>query len=294
MLFSASVSQSPLKPTLEEFDEVLALLARELHDDSDPQRDAWIRGSFSAAGVKLDALGFILKHGASRSSPALLDIGAQIGSLTMYAARFGIRSSAVDLPYFFERFASASLKSGIDYRSCDVSTDPLPFAEEAFDYVTYLDVIEHHPHSPKRVLEEIHRVLKPGGCIIVSTPNQASLYNRLTLLAGGSISDPFHYFFETAAQMTPYPGHHREYVRSELRSALADSGFRVLECRVMDDDVRPALSLAGRDANANPLRKLWRHRMSIGPAALGHVWSFLRLPFGRVLWAVGEKAEPSA
>jgi 2-polyprenyl-3-methyl-5-hydroxy-6-metoxy-1,4-benzoquinol methylase len=294
MLSSASVSQAPLKPTLEEFDEVLELLARELHDDSDPERDAWIRGSFSAAGVKLSALEFVLRHSSRHSSPALLDIGAQIGSLTMYAARFGIRSSAVDLPYFFEKFASASLKSGIDYRSCDVSTDPLPFADESFDYVTYLDVIEHHPHSPKRVLEEIHRVLKPRGWIIISTPNQASIYNRLTLLTGGSISDPFNYFFETAARMTPYPGHHREYVRAELRSALVASGFRVLECHVIDDDVRPALSLAKRGSNANALQMLWRHKMSIGPAALGHVWSFLGLPFGRVLWAVGEKAKPKA
>jgi 2-polyprenyl-3-methyl-5-hydroxy-6-metoxy-1,4-benzoquinol methylase len=55
-------------------------------------------------------------------------------------------------------------------------------------------VIEHHSHSPKRVLEEIRRVLKPGGCVIISTPNQASIYNRITILTGGSVADPFDYF----------------------------------------------------------------------------------------------------
>jgi SAM-dependent methyltransferase len=140
------------------------MLVRELSAD-DPDGEAWIRGSVAAAGVKLRTLQFLLKHGSRESSPALLDIGAQIGSLAIYATRFGIQSSAVDLPYFFEKFSRASLKCGVDYRSCDVTTSPLPFADRSFDYVSYLDVIEHHRHSPKRVLEEIRRVLKPGGCV---------------------------------------------------------------------------------------------------------------------------------
>jgi 2-polyprenyl-3-methyl-5-hydroxy-6-metoxy-1,4-benzoquinol methylase len=278
------------KPTLKQFDEVLKMLARELHADDDPQRDDWIRNSVSAAGAKIRTVQFILKHGSAEPPPTLLDIGAQIGSLAIYAARFGIRSSAVDLPGFAGKFAEASLKCGVDYRSCDVATSALPFPEQSFDYVSYLDVIEHHHHSPKRVLEEIRRVLKPKGCLIISTPNQASIYNRFSLLTGGSISDPFDYFFEGTAHMMPYPGHHREYVRAELRTALVASGFRVLECRVIDEDVRPALWLAKRANNSNFLQRLWRHKRSIGPTALGHIWSFVRLPFGRVLWAVGEKA----
>lgn len=278
------------KPTLKRFDEVLEVLARELHTDDDPKRDQWIRNSVSAAAVKVRTVQFILKRGSTEPPPTLLDIGAQIGSLAIYATRFGIRTSAVDLPHYVEGFGSASLKCGVDYRSCDITTTALPFPDQSFDYVSYLDVIEHHHHSPKRVLEEIHRVLKPKGCLIVSTPNQASIYNRFSLLTGGSVSDPFDYFFEGTARMTPYPGHHREYVRAELRTALVASGFRVLECKVIDEDVRPALWLAKRENNANLVQRLWRHKRSIGPTALGHIWSLVGLPFGRVLWAVGEKA----
>jgi len=283
------MSQERPKPTLDEFDEVLRLLAREL-SVNDPEGEAWILSSIAAAGVKLRTLRFILEHGSPESSPALLDIGAQIGSLAIYAARLGIRSSAVDIPDFFEKFARTSLKCGVDYRSCDVTTSPLPYADQSFDYVSYLDVIEHHHHSPKRVLEEICRLLKPRGCVIVSTPNQASIYNRITLLKGGSVSDPFDYFFERTAQMTPYPGHHREYVRAELQLALVASGFRVLECMVIDEDLRPALRLIRREQNGNLFLQLWRHRKNLGPAALGSFWSIFGLPFGRVLWAVAEKA----
>lgn len=278
----------PMKPTLEQFDEILEMLARGARDDNDPARGPWIRASISAAGVKLRTLRFVLQRGSLETPAALLDLGAQIGSLTLYATRLGIKSSAVDLPDFAGTYAKISLKYGVEYRSCDLTTCPLPFLDRSFDYVSYLDVIEHHEHSPKRVLEEIRRVLKPQGCVIVSTPNQASLYNRLRLLAGNTISDPFEYFFETAAQMTPYPGHHREYVRAELRAALVATGFRVLECRVIDDDFGATLWHA-RQSNGSLPRQLWRFRMHLVVTALGHFWSLFGLPFGRVLWAVGEK-----
>jgi 2-polyprenyl-3-methyl-5-hydroxy-6-metoxy-1,4-benzoquinol methylase len=282
------MDQAAPHPTLEGFDEVLKLLVREL-SPNDPKGETWILNSIAAAGVKLRTLRFIQEHTPPKVSPALLDIGAQVGSLVIYAARLGMRSSAVDLPDFFDKFSRASLKCGVDYRACDITTSPLPFADNSFDYVSYLDVIEHHPHSPKRVLEEVRRVLKAGGRVIISTPNQASIYNRITLLTGGSVSDPFDYFFEDTAQMTPYPGHHREYVRAELQSALAASGFRVLECHVIDEDVRAALMLMKREQNGNRFSRLWRHRKDLGPPVLGRVWSLLGLPFGRVLWAVAEK-----
>ena len=277
------------QPCLKGFREILELLARELHDDADPRREEWIRGSLTAAGTKLRALRFILRRGQGDSLPSLLDVGAQIGSLVVYAAALGIRSAAVDLPYFHENFARASRTFGVDYRPCDVLREPLPVADESFDYVTYLDVIEHHHRSPKRVLDEIHRVLKPGGCVIITTPNQASIYNRLRLLRGGSVADPFEYFFREAAEMDPYPGHHREYVRGELRTALRETGFRVLECRAVDEDFKPQYLLAKRNGSGGFAAGVWSYKNEMGAAALGRLWAALRLPFGRVLWAVGER-----
>jgi 2-polyprenyl-3-methyl-5-hydroxy-6-metoxy-1,4-benzoquinol methylase len=284
--FSKSVDWS--KPTLEGFSEILELLARELHDDADPRREEWIRGSLTAAGTKLRALRFIFRR-SKDASASLLDVGAQIGSLAIYAAALGVKSAAVDLPYFHAKFARASRTFGVDYRACDVLKEGLPVADQSFDYVTYLDVIEHHHRSPKRVLDEIHRALKPGGCVIITTPNQASIYNRLRLLRGGSVSDPFEYFFREAAEMDPYPGHHREYVRGELRSALRGTGFRVVECRAVDEDFKPQYLLAKRNENGRLAAGLWNRKNEMGAAALGRLWSAMRLPFGRVLWAVGEK-----
>jgi SAM-dependent methyltransferase len=164
---------------------------------------------------------------------------------------------------------------GVDYRSCDLARERLPFEEGSFDFVTYLDVIEHHAFSPKRVLAEIRRVLRPGGRLIATTPNHASAFNRASLLMGRSVHDDFETFFEACADAPVYPGHHREYTLRELRAALMRTSFRVLEMRVTDEDPRAVLR-GGGGARA------WLHAAAATAGRLGR-------PFGRILWAVGEK-----
>ncbi len=46
----------------------------------------------------------------------------------------------------------------------------LPFEENVFDFVISSEVIEHTP-NPKKAIEEMYRVLKPGGTLVLSTPN---------------------------------------------------------------------------------------------------------------------------
>lgn len=59
----------------------------------------------------------------------------------------------------------------------------LPFANDVFDVVFCGETIEHLI-DPDHLLDEMHRVLKPGGLLILTTPNIANWYDRLMLLAG--------------------------------------------------------------------------------------------------------------
>jgi SAM-dependent methyltransferase len=74
-------------------------------------------------------------------------------------------------------------KRGFDAYQVDVNVEPLPFEDGTFDLVYLTEVIEHLVR-PDHALQEINRVLRPHGHLIVSTPNLACLPNRVLLAMG--------------------------------------------------------------------------------------------------------------
>ena len=270
-------------PTLDGLESVLESIAGDARIP--PNFAEWIRDSLRYGGRKVRILRYILAHTPVNQTPRLLDVGTQFGALAMYAAQLGCHVAAVDYGPFARAFRDAVTDRGVEYHGCDLGREPLPFAHDSFDYVTYTDVMEHHAFSPKRVLAEIHRVLAPGGRLILLTPNHASVYNRIKLLFGGNVNDEFEYFFNTTADAETYPGHHREFTRAEIRSALERMDFRVLECRVIDDDLESLLNYRRRAGRA----KSDSDARDFVMCFLGGIWAPLRLPFGRWIWAVGQK-----
>lgn len=270
-------------PTLAGLQKVL----EEIAGDSriPPNFAEWIHDTLRYGGRKMRILRYIRAHTSENQMPRLVNVGAQFGALAICATRLGWRAAAVDYGMYARAFREAVADRGVDYRECDLGREPLPFADSSFDFATYTDVIEHHPFSPKRVLAEIHRILVPGGRLILATPNHASLYNRIKLCFGASVNDNFDYFFNTNADAETYDGHHREYTRAEIRSALEQTHFRVLECRVIDDDLGSLLNYRRRAGHTKAISDSGDFAMRF----LGEIWSALRIPFGRWIWAVAEK-----
>jgi SAM-dependent methyltransferase len=273
-------------PSLDGIERVLEELA------NDPRLPGkfpeWIRESLKMSGAKIEFLRYIFRNAPpGNKPPRVLDVGAQTGAFAVYAAELGCRVAAVDYGSYSSVFGAMGADHGVDYRQCDVRTQPLPFADNSFDFVTYTDVIEHHSFSPKRILREIHRVLAPGGRLILTTPNHASIYNRSILMFGGSVNDTFDYFFDVCADEDVYPGHHREYTRGEVRMALESTKFRVRECRVSEEgDMASLLYYLRRHRSRKEVASQMR---ALVVGALGWTWTLLHLPFGRWIWAVGEK-----
>ena len=102
----------------------------------------------------------------------------------------------------------------------NIEKTSFPFADGVFDSVLFCEVLEHLLEDPLFPLREIQRVLKPGGTLILTTPNAARLENVARLLAGESIYDPY-------SAYGPYGRHNREYTLNELRLLLAHTGFAV-------------------------------------------------------------------
>ena len=105
------------------------------------------------------------------------------------------------------------------YKHFNVERDPFPYDDETFDVVLFCEILEHLLSDPVHALLEIRRVLKPGGTLIITTPNVARLENVRKMIAGQNIYDPY-------SGYGPYGRHNREYTQQDLFSLLSANGFR--------------------------------------------------------------------
>lgn len=103
----------------------------------------------------------------------------------------------------------------------------LPFADAIFDVVVLDEVIEHLVDTDS-IMDEIHRVLKPSGQLLISTPNLAAWFNRLALLLG--VQPAFSEVSFKKVYGRPgsgLVGHLRLFTRRALIQFVNDKGFRV-------------------------------------------------------------------
>ena len=107
---------------------------------------------------------------------------------------------------------------GLDITKGDDFGKPLQVKSATADLVIALEVIEHL-YDTDFFLGEIRRILKPGGLLILSTPNLASLTNRLKLLFG---SYPHYLEYSLTGA-----GHIHLYTLPVLKSQLHATNFRL-------------------------------------------------------------------
>ena len=104
-----------------------------------------------------------------------LDIGAGTGQLITMLQEHGFESSAADYTDSLMR------REGQKVDIVNLNEEPLPYPDNHFDVVTLTEVIEHIEHD-RDVLREIHRITKPGGLVVITTPNILNLNSRLRFL----------------------------------------------------------------------------------------------------------------
>jgi SAM-dependent methyltransferase len=138
----------------------------------------------------------------------------------------------------------------------DIDGGKLPFVDDSFDYVILNNVIEHL-HNPVKLLQEIRRVLVPGGLLAVLTPNQANLKNRLKLLLGGSIYFPLNRWLNPDDHIKKhgtivFTGHIREYTANEIISMLSLTELNIISTQYLiahfQSSSRDAPRLTGVDS----------------------------------------------
>ena len=108
----------------------------------------------------------------------------------------------------------------------DAERDRFPYEDGSFATVLCCELVEHLPTDPMHMMSEIHRILRPGGHLVLTTPNVASLRAVAGILQG------FHPML-FPAYIKPNPGgdpdprHAREYTPREMQTLFENSGFDV-------------------------------------------------------------------
>lgn len=109
----------------------------------------------------------------------------------------------------------------------DAERDVFPYPAEHFSTVLCCELIEHLPADPMHTMAEINRILKPGGHLVLTTPNICSLRAIAAILEGYHPGFfPAYLRPETLAKGDSR--HNREYTPREIHMLLADSGFEVV------------------------------------------------------------------
>ena len=122
----------------------------------------------------------------------------------------------------------------------DAEKDRFPYEDESFATVLCCELIEHLPTDPMHMMSEINRILRPGGHLVITTPNVASLRAVAGILQG---YHPmlFPAYIKPNPGGDPDPRHAREYTPLEIKMLFENAGFEVtkLETGPFLDEPRP-------------------------------------------------------
>ena len=131
----------------------------------------------------------------------VLEVGCGTGNVLRMLERHCRRGTVVGMDLFAEGLHYARQRTACGLVQGDVRTPPFG---AAFDLIGLFDVLEHLPDD-RQILADLHRMLVPGGHLLVTVPAHRALWS----------------YFDEAAH------HCRRYAAPDLRRKLVAAGYRV-------------------------------------------------------------------
>lgn len=144
----------------------------------------------------------------------ILDIGG--GQMALLAHKlWGDRVMAADLDAPHMAYIRAQGVETVAWNLCDETIPELA----RFDFVFFLEVIEHLPMAGYIIFDRIKQVMKPGGILLCTTPNLYRIRNLVYMALGKKIFDNFQLPTDSALS------HVIEYSQEHLEWQLRKAGF---------------------------------------------------------------------
>jgi 2-polyprenyl-3-methyl-5-hydroxy-6-metoxy-1,4-benzoquinol methylase len=143
----------------------------------------------------------------------LVDVGCGVGRFREFAADLATDYVGVDV------VRHPALPADATFHRVDLDRESMPLANESVDVVAAIETIEHL-ECPRGFVRELSRVLKPGGWLLVTTPNQLSILSILCLITKGRF---------VAFQDAYYPIHRTALLPIDLVRIATDCGYSRVE-----------------------------------------------------------------
>jgi 2-polyprenyl-3-methyl-5-hydroxy-6-metoxy-1,4-benzoquinol methylase len=146
---------------------------------------------------------------AREAGGSLIDVGCGAGNLWPFVGHRFENYIGIDAVNY------NSFPSDGSFVEANLDVCKIPLPDESAEVVTAVEVIEHL-ENPRALVREMVRLAKPGGWILVTTPNQLSFLSLLTLVVKKRFS---------AFQDVQYPAHLTALLEIDLRRIASESGL---------------------------------------------------------------------
>ena len=189
----------------------------------------------------------------------IFEPGCGNGYISFLAARLGYDAIACD-SWFPPDRAELFRIGGVQCFPANLNDlDPWPrLADATFDAVLFGEVLEHILNHPLGLLRQIRRLLKPGGVLILTTPNPVTLANAIRFVRGSYTLWGTHDFavspkIADGSIIDKGEIHYREYRQDEILELLQTAGFDVVEASFITTGSRAGEPVLKRLLKAIPL-----------------------------------------
>jgi ubiquinone/menaquinone biosynthesis C-methylase UbiE len=172
---------------------------------------------------------------------SILDLGCGTGEYFTILSKFTDNYLGVDYSESMISKAISKYKAeNINPKFITAPGEELPIDSRSIDMVCAIGYIQYF-ENPNKAIEEIIRVLKPGGCLIIQT-FQHDIYQKLfNLLFFDRIRELLRYFYCKIKRKKYYNYSNKPYSKRALDKILSNYGFSPIDYRYSNFNVFPYL-----------------------------------------------------